>query len=460
MGSFYAVQSGTSNTARRYWPVASIIKSIKMHRGKPVSTKPALPPGTGEITRDSLAKILEIMGRLAMPGALPELLQKIIDVGRQAIVAEAGLLWLHDTDAGELQLATPNSGEPVRVACSSPGLLGDCVTHRRIINTRTLQDGSRFHTPPPPLNALQTRSVLTVPVLGQNNDLLGIMQWLGVHAGQFDHHDEWLAPALAAQSAIAIQHALFTERALADAKLHQEVAVAREIQMGTLPGTMPNVPGYDLCGRFLPTDHTGGDLFDLVMLDHQLFLLLGDATGHGFGPALSATQMQAMLRVAFRLGADLNSAYAEVNNQLCEDLPDDRFITAFTGFLDPAAHEVRYHSGGQGPILHYRAEADAIDWYKPNHFPLGAMEMRDIGEPQILSLAPGDILALISDGVYEFTNPGGEVFGEERVGRVIRENRDRSMAELGEQIIAAAFAYGDGAAQADDITLVMAKRLS
>ena len=44
-----------------------------------------------------------------------------------------------------------------------------------------------------------------------------------------------------------------------------------------------------------------------------------------------------------------------VNNQLAEDLPDDRFITAFMGFLDPVHTRVNYHSGGQGPILHFRA---------------------------------------------------------------------------------------------------------
>ena len=132
--------------------------------------------------------------------------------------------------------------------------------------------------------------------------------------------------------------------------------------------------------------------------------LLGDATGHGFGPALSATQMQAMLRVSFRLGADLDHAYMHVNNQLSEDLPDDRFITAFMGFLDPATHVVNYHSGGQGPILHFRAADGSCDWHKPTSFPVGIMEIDDKQESANLQLEPGDILALISDGVYEYNN--------------------------------------------------------
>jgi phosphoserine phosphatase len=70
----------------------------------------------------------------------------------------------------------------------------------------------------------------------------------------------------------------------------------------------------------------------------------------GIAPALSVTQMHAMLRMAFRLGADLETAFLQVNNQLAATLADDRFITAFIGLLDPATHRMRFHSGGQAPI--------------------------------------------------------------------------------------------------------------
>jgi phosphoserine phosphatase len=213
-----------------------------------------------------------------------------------------------------------------------------------------------------------------------------------------------------------------------------------------------------LHGYFQPTDHTGGDLFDLVVLDGRLFMLLGDATGHGFGPALSATQMQAMLRVAFRVGADLDEAYAQVNNQLEEDLPDDRFITAFIGFLDPDSHLVSYHSGGQGPILHFRAADGTCDWHKPTSFPVGIMELTDRPEAASLQLEPGDILALISDGIYEYGNEQGEQFGEERVAELFREHHQSSMKDLTKRLIARVAEFGGEAPQADDITLVLVKR--
>jgi len=410
-----------------------------------------------EISRESLVQILEIMHRLAAPEAMPELLREIIEVGKVAIVAEAGVLWLLDRKSQELVMVAPPADPPARLGFGI-GWAGECADNHQITNIHDCRDDGRFQEHPVHAAGFETRSLLNVPILGQEESLLGVMQWLGEEVGQFDEHDEWIGPALAAQAAVAIQHSYMTDELLANAILAQEVAVAREIQISTLPKVMPDVPGYDLYGHFLPTDHTGGDLYDLVVLDGKVFMLLGDATGHGFGPALSATQMQAMLRVAFRLGASLDQAYIQVNNQLNEDLPDDRFITAFIGFLDPQTHEVEFHSGGQGPILHFCAASGKCEWYKPTSFPVGIMELDGTDGAQRLKLEPGDILALISDGVYEYTTLDGAEFGEERVADVIRNGHALEMSELSQRLVDAAFEFGGEAPQADDITLVLVRR--
>jgi len=411
-----------------------------------------------EITRESLVKILEIMYRLAAPESLPELLKEIIEVGKVAIVAETGVLWLLDRPSGELVQVIPSSDTPARIE-PGQGLVGECAAMLEISNIHECRDNELFVAEPVRGDGFETRSLLNVPILGQEGQLLGVMQWLGEQPGQFDQHDQWIAPALAAEAAIAIQHSEMTSELLASAILNQEVAVAREIQVSTLPDAMPEVPGYDVHGQFLPTDHTGGDLYDLVVLDGRLFVLLGDATGHGFGPALSATQMQAMLRVAFRLGANLDAAYMHVNNQLNEDLPDDRFITAFMGFLEPRTHEVEFHSGGQGPILVYRANGDECEWHKPTSFPVGIMELDGTQTAEKLTLGPGDILAVISDGIYEFARSDGAEFGEDGVAAIMRTGHSLSMSELSQALIDAAFEFGGDVDQADDITLVLVRRL-
>lgn len=410
-----------------------------------------------EITREALVNILEIMYRLASPDSMPELLKEVIAVGKLAIVAEDGVLWLLEQASQQLVMVVPPVDPPKRINLEE-SWAGSCATDKLTSNINECRDDPLFQQSPLHLGEMETRSLLNVPILGQDDSLLGVMQWLGHKPGQFDKQDEWISPALAAQAAIAIQNAYMTDELLANAVLNKEVAVAREIQLSTLPKSMPDFPGYDLHGHFQPTDHTGGDLYDLVVLDGRLFILLGDATGHGFGPALSATQMQAMLRVAFRLGADLDEAYLQVNNQMAEDLPDDRFITAFMGFLDAHTHTLSYHSAGQGPIMHFQAETQVCSFYTPTSYPLGALEMQEHQVSATLRLQPGDVLALISDGVYEYRNESGEEFGEHRVAEIVKRHHRTSMSELTGLLMAAVDTFAGSTPQEDDITMVLIRR--
>ncbi|MBN7796443.1 PP2C family protein-serine/threonine phosphatase [Parahaliea mediterranea] len=236
-----------------------------------------------------------------------------------------------------------------------------------------------------------------------------------------------------------------------------DIAAARDIQMSILPPEMPAVPGYDLYGCLRPAEDTGGDMFDLVDLAQGTFILLGDATGHGFGPALCATQMQAMFRVAFRVGAQLDDAYIHVNNQLDEDLPDDRFVTAFAGFLDASRHQVTYFSAGQGPILHYHGAGGRCEWYGPTTFPLGTMAVDTAGPTRILPLERGDVLVVLSDGVYEYEGESG-IFGRERVAALVARHSGGTMEALARELLRELVVFGGQDSQNDDLTIVLAKR--
>jgi sigma-B regulation protein RsbU (phosphoserine phosphatase) len=410
------------------------------------------------LDQDAVARILDVAQKLAQPLDLMRMLGEVVDAGKSVLTADKAALWLYEPAGGDLVMKVPELKLAPRIAIGD-GLVGQCLANRQIINVPDAYGDPRFRGAVDKATGYKTQSVLNVPLLGWEKQPVGVLQLLNKQIGLFDHNDELVASALAAQCAVAVQRAQLMEALLLNERLDEEVSLAREIQMSTLPTEMPEVPGYDLHGEFLPTGHAGGDMFDLVVLDGQLFILMGDATGHGFGPALSATQMQAMLRVAFRCGADLGQAYRHVNNQLEEDLPDDRFVTAFMGFLDPVEHVVRYHSGGQGPILHFRAAEQRCDWYRPTTFPVGILQLDDPGEPRTLSMAPGDLLVLLSDGIYEFENRQGAQFGEERVARLLEYHHRLPAAELARQILSATFEYGRDTAQEDDITLVLVRRL-
>jgi len=413
---------------------------------------------TPRLSQDALARILDVTQKLAQPYDLLHMLTEVVEAGESVLAADKAALWLYDAARDDLIMNIPSFKPAPRMAAGE-GLVGECLSKREIINVPNAYADPRFSKAVDKVTGYKTQSVLNVPLLGLEKEPVGVLQLLNKNVGVFDEGDELLASTLAAQCAVAVQRMQLTEALILKERLDEEVALAREIQMSTLPTEMPGVAGYDLQGYFVPTGQAGGDLFDLVVLKEQLFILMGDATGHGFGPALSATQMQAMLRVAFRCGANLDEAYRHVNNQLAEDLPDDRFITAFMGFLDPARHEVRFHSGGQGPILHFRAADESCEWHRPTTFPVGIIDLREVGDAQILKMAPGDVLVLLSDGIYEYESKQGVQFGEERVARLLKYHHRLPMLELSKQILNATYEHGEGVSQQDDITLVLLRRL-
>ena len=284
------------------------------------------------------------------------------------------------------------------------------------------------------------------------------MQVLNSRDGVFDEADEELATALAAQCAVALQRVRMMAALLEGERMRQELELARSVQMSTLPSVMPAVAGYDAFGMSRPATETGGDTFDLAQRDGTLLIVLADATGHGIAPALSVTQMHAMLRMALRLGTALEATYVQLNNQLSETLAEDRFITAFIGLLDPAAHELRYVSPGQGPILHFHAASGTCTTHKPTSFPLGAMPLVKARPAPTLGLEPGDILVLLSDGIYEYCGAQGEQFGEQRVIDIVVAHRHLRMDALATTLLERLETFACGAPQEDDITVVLVKR--
>jgi sigma-B regulation protein RsbU (phosphoserine phosphatase) len=414
-------------------------------------------PRTSSLAAGDLEPILAVAAKLAAPHDVLTMLAEVTDAAKRVLRAERASVWLYERDSDELALRVASDIQAVRIRAGT-GLVGCCARVREVINVRDCYADARFDASTDRKSGYRTRCLLALPLIDHKDALVGVMQVLNKNGGVFEAGDEALGKVLAAQCAVALQRALMTEELMQGEKLRQQLQTAREVQMSTLPAVMPALEGYDLYGSFRPAELTGGDTFDLALTEQGLLVVLGDATGHGIGPALSVTQMHAMLRMALRLGADLDRAYQQLNNLLAEQLPADRFITAFVGLLEPQAHRLRFHSGGQAPIFCYRAASERFDEFKPTSFPLAAMPLERSPAPLTLQLEPGDLLALISDGIYECENARGEPFGAARVCSLIAAHDQQPVAELGAALFAAVSEFGGRAPQADDMTVVLVKR--
>ena len=407
-------------------------------------------------TRDMEA-ILRVTRGLAAPFDLATMLGEVVAAAKQVLAAERGSVWLYDEPANELVLEVATGIKPIRVPSGS-GLVGACARERVIINVPDCYADPRFDSSVDKASGYRTRCMLTLPLVDHKESLVGVMQVLNKRDGIFDAYDEALATALAAQCAVALQRVRMMGALIEGERMRHELEMAREVQMSTLPAAMPALDSYDVCATFRPAELTGGDTYDVALVDGRLLIVLGDATGHGIAPALSVTQMHAMLRMAFRLGADLDTAFIQVNNRLAETLADDRFITAFIGVIDPTTDELRFHSGGQGPIFIHRAADRTWERYKPTSFPLGAMPLASVRPAVSTRLLPGDILTVVSDGIFEYENAHAEQFGEARVQELIAANRERSMADVLARLNASVATFASGALQQDDMTAVLVKR--
>jgi len=406
---------------------------------------------------EALLQILEVTRKLAAPFDLKSVLTEIGEAARSVLHAERATVWLYEPGLEALVLAGTPADRPVRARLEQ-GILGLTARTRAIVNVPDCRVDQRFDPAVDLDYDNDVRCMLSVPLVEQNS-LVGVLQVVDSANGHFTADDERVATTLASQCVVFIQRERLTRTAVMAEKLDREIKLARDIQMSTLPSDMPTVPGYDMAAQFCPADDTGGDTFDLVTLDDQrLFILLGDASGHGIGPALSSTQMTGMLRVALRLGADLDAIFTHVNNQLVEDLPEEHFVTAFLGMLDPHRHEVTYHAAGQGPLLHFRAATGECEWREPTTFPMGYMRYPSLDPPASIVLEPGDVLGLISDGAYERENAAQVQFGTDGVERVVSLNHHRPMSELLTLLLEALHDFAGGVPQADDVTIVLLRR--
>ncbi len=250
-------------------------------------------------------------------------------------------------------------------------------------------------------------------------------------------------------------------------KIEGDLQVARQIQQKTFPRELPTLAGFDIAAYSQPADETGGDSFDVIGLTgdgaltegeaESLVLMLADATGHGIGPALSVTQLRAMLRMAVRNGSSLAETAAHINEQLFADLPQNRFITAWLGRLDRDG-TLRTFSGGQAPLFLYRAESGEVEVLNASAPPLGLLPPMPVVLPPATRLEPGDVYVVLSDGFYEAENPDGTEFEKEGVIGALKECAGGTASGILEALRAAVLEFTHGAPLADDRTAVIIKR--
>ena len=243
-------------------------------------------------------------------------------------------------------------------------------------------------------------------------------------------------------------------------RLNGELESARFVQQSLLPSETPELGNYDLAGWNKPADQTGGDYYSWRQLaDGRTVFMLADVTGHGISSALMAAACHAYAQASIAQDSGLEAIVTRVNKLLCADLPSGKLITFVAGVLDPGTGSVDLLSAGHAPLLLYSAAEDRVQSFDAHGVPFGIFSSMAYGPAQKIQLAPGDMLVLITDGFFEWTNASGEDFGFARLHAAIRDARSLSAADTINSLHASVTAFASGTAQQDDLTAVVLKRI-
>jgi serine phosphatase RsbU (regulator of sigma subunit) len=304
----------------------------------------------------------------------------------------------------------------------------------------------------------KVRSMIAVP-LQTNDRVIGLIYVDSPNAiREFTREDLNLLTVMANVAAIRIEHARLneieeTERAMAK-EMHQAALIQER-----LLGTAPAVQGLDIAAKTVASRAVGGDYYDFIKYpDGRVALMVGDVAGKGMPAALLMSSLQARVHVVFEEPDDLAKKMARLNKSTCANCPDNRFITFFACIADPQTGDVVYTNAGHNPPLVVRANGEFEMVQGAGGMILGILPMAQYQEAHV-RLDPGDTLVLFSDGVTEEADPQDNQFGEERLAKLVASLHNRPASEIVQEIHRAVREFTQGAAAADDITVVVARRL-
>lgn len=239
-------------------------------------------------------------------------------------------------------------------------------------------------------------------------------------------------------------------------KLEREMSIARDIQTALLPTTFPDLPGWDIFGFSIPAMQVGGDCFDVIPLDDgRMAITIGDVAGKGAPAAILMANLQSAVRALSGSGVPACRLVEQVNRLVHDSTEEGVFITFFFSVLDTRTSEVTYTNAGHNPPCILRADGrrERLD---KGGLVLGIMPDTQYEEGRVL-LDPGDHMVLYTDGVTEAANQNDEMFGEERLEELLVEYREVGAREMEERVYNSVKDFTAGAAQADDLTMVVVK---
>ena len=422
--------------------------------------------GAGGLSKLNL--LLEATSLLHSALPLESVLGTMLDHAMSVTNAERGLLLEADDDGVlTVRLARGSGGTALAAESIAPSqtALRQAVSKRAaaITDDLNLDDLNLKSAQSVVIQGL--RAVVAIPlyaVAHANADgsekvagqLLGALYLDSRRTTAFSNVDRQILDALSAQAASILDNARLVEKEREQRRLEQELAIAREIQQGLVPQGLREFPYLEVKGIHLPCHGVGGDYYDVFSLsDESTAFLVADVTGKGLGAALLTTMLQGALS-GMKLGVAPEKVFNHVNRFLCEHASVGRCATMFFGRINAGGILEYLYGGHPSPLL--IRDGKVSDLYTEGTLPVGLAD-EVMFEATRIQLEPNDVLVLFSDGIVEAANTQNELFGFERLNEVTAQCAQASIETVMKTILDAVEEFSRGAAQADDLTLLIVR---
>jgi len=240
-------------------------------------------------------------------------------------------------------------------------------------------------------------------------------------------------------------------------KREQELALAQETQESLLPRSLPQFENFRIHAFSKPTHYVGGDFYDFLTLSSGEWVgVLADVSGKGMPAALLSSMVLGALSVEFRSSVQPQDVLNRVNQLLCEKSLPSQFVTLFLVLLD-AQGMGQFISAGHNPAYLFRSATGTIEELFPDAFVLGMFDSASY-QSRTLHLDKGDILVVYSDGLTDAQNQQEEMFGEERLLKIIQQEAPSGSHALEQKLLQAIEEFTQDMPQNDDITFVVVEK--
>jgi len=301
------------------------------------------------------------------------------------------------------------------------------------------------------------QSLVAVPLLSKGKMIGLIVSFNKKESEGFTSEDQRLLSIISTQSAQVIENARLSEEEQDLLRMQEEMRMAYDIQMKLMPKSFDQFVDYEIAAKNIPAREVGGDYYDFIPInENSVAFCLGDISGKGMPAALLMANLQATLHGQTFFNVASKECIFRSNTLLYRNTESNKFSTLFYGILDIKKHELCYCNAGHDPPFLFQKD-NKFNRLKTGGIVLGFLEEFDYSQ-ETISIHPGDLLLLYSDGVTESMDASEEEFETERLADIVLQNREESPDKIIEKIIEAVQQFSDNAPQLDDITLMIIKR--